>query len=120
MRARDAQLTATLRDVKLTSLLVGCVLAISAAPLAHADEEDNAYQAGVQSVGVPVGSPAAGAPYGRQLCDRLPQAGFDPLVHTVSQENAGLTLHLSALVIGAAVSNFCLDKSSQLPATLNY
>ncbi len=110
------------RGVKLTSLVVGCVLAISAAPLAHADENDNAYLYGIHSVGVPDGSPAASPAYGRQLCDRLPAVGFDPLVAAVNQENAasGLNMHLSALVIGAALSNFCLDKATLVPTTLTY
>jgi hypothetical protein len=102
--------------------MFGCVLAMGAAPLAHADENDNAYLAGIQSVGVPAGSPAASAAHGRQLCDRLPVVGFDPLVGAVNQENiaTGLTMHLSALVIGAPVSNFCLDKATLLPANLPY
>jgi hypothetical protein len=110
------------RDVKLTSLVVGCVLAMSAAPLAHADENDNAYMFGMRNVGIPDGSPAASPAYGRQLCDRLPKVGFDPLVAAVNQENAGsgLDMHLSALVIGAAVSNFCLEKATVLPTTLPY
>ncbi len=110
------------RGVKLTSLVVGCVLAMSAAPLAHADENDNAYLFGLRSVGVPDGSPAASGAYGRQLCDRLPGVGFDPLVAAVNQENSAssLNMHLSALVIGAAVSNFCLEKATLLPTTLPY
>jgi hypothetical protein len=101
-------------------LLACCVLALGAAPLAHADETDNAYQSGVHSVGIPDGSPAASGAYGRQLCDRLPTTKFDPLVAAVSQENPGLTMHLSAMAIGAAVANFCLDKSYLLPHDLNY
>jgi uncharacterized protein DUF732 len=102
--------------------MVGCVLAMSAAPLAHADENDDAYLFGVHSVGVPDGSLAASAAYGRQLCDRLPATGFDPLVAAVNQENSasGLNMHLSALVIGAAVSNFCLERAMVLPPTLSY
>jgi hypothetical protein len=108
--------------VKLTPLVVGCVLAISAIPVAHSDESDNAYLFGLRNVGVPDGSPAASPAYGRQLCDRLPVVGFDPLVAAVNQENSasGLNMHLSALVIGAAVSNFCLDKATVLPTTLPY
>ena len=110
------------RGVKLTSLVVGCVLAMSAAPLAHADENDKAYLFGIKNVGVPDGSPAASPAYGRQLCDRLPLVGFDPLVAAVNQENSasGLNMHLSALVIGAALSNFCLDKATLVPTTLPY
>jgi hypothetical protein len=95
---------------------------MSAAPLAYADENDNAYLFGIKNVGVPDGSPAASPAYGRQLCDRLPVVGFDPLVAAVNQENSasGLNMHLSALVIGAAVSNFCLDKANVLPTTLPY
>jgi hypothetical protein len=74
------------RGVKLTSLVVGCVLAMSAAPLAHADENDNAYLFGMRNVGVPDGS----------------------------------NMHQSALVIDAAVSNFCLEKATVLPTTLPY
>jgi hypothetical protein len=108
--------------VKLTSLAVGCVLAMSVAPLAHADENDNAYLFGIRNVGVPDGSPAASPAYGRQLCDRLPVVGFDPLVAAVNQENSasGLNMHLSALVIGAALSNFCLDKATLVPTVLPY
>ena len=110
------------RGVKLTLLMVGCVLAMSAAPPAVADENDDAYLFGIKSVGVPDGSPAASAAYGRQLCERLPAVGFDPLVAAVNRENSasGLNMHLSALVIGAAVSNFCLEKSSTLPTVLPY
>jgi hypothetical protein len=110
------------RGVKLISLVLGCVLAMSAAPLAYADENDNAYLFGIKNVGVPDGSPAASPAYGRQLCDRLSGVGFDPLVAAVNQENSasGLNMHLSALVIGAAVSNFCLDKANVLPTTLPY
>jgi hypothetical protein len=108
--------------VKLTSLVVGCALAMSVAPPAHADETDNAYLFGMRNVGIPDGSPAASPAYGRQLCERLPTVGFDPLVAAVNQENsaAGLDMHRSALVIGAAVSNFCLEKATLLPTTLPY
>jgi hypothetical protein len=56
------------------------------------------------------------------LCDRLPVVGFEPLVAAVNQENSasGLNMHLSALVIGAAVWNFCLEKATVLPTTLPY
>jgi hypothetical protein len=101
-------------------ILAVCALAVCAAPLARADESDNAYEAGLQSIGIPAGSPAAAGVYGRQMCDRLPPTGFDPLVAAVDQENPGLTMHQSALVIGSAVANFCLDKSYLLPHDLNY
>jgi hypothetical protein len=56
------------------------------------------------------------------LCDRLPVVGFDLLVAAVNQENSasGLNMHLSALVIGAALSNFCLDKATLVPTVLPY
>jgi hypothetical protein len=108
--------------VKLTLLLLGCVLATSAMPVARADDDDTAYLAAVHSVGVPSGSPAATTAYGRQLCDRISEVGFDPLVGVVNHDNrsAGLTMHQSALVIGAALSNYCLDKVSLLPKNLTY
>jgi hypothetical protein len=106
-------------------LLAVCALALASspvamAPLAHADESDDAYQSGLHSVGIPDGSPAANAAYGRALCDRLAPTGFDPLVAAVNQENPGLSMHLSAMAIGAAVANFCLDKSYLLPHDLKY
>jgi hypothetical protein len=66
-------------------------------------------------VGVPPGSPAAATTCGRQLCDRISEVGFDPLVGVVNHENisAGLT-------IGAALSNYCLGKVSLLPKDLKY
>jgi hypothetical protein len=111
-------ITAIVRDVKL--LLAVCALTVCTAPLAHADDTDDAYRSNVQSVGVPADSPAAAGSYGRQMCDRLPGTGFDPLVAAVNQENPGLTMHQSAMVIGASVANFCLDKSSLLPHDLKY
>lgn len=101
-------------------LLAFCAVALATSPLAHADETDNAYQSGVHSVGVPDGSPAAAGAYGHALCDRLPATGFDPLVAAVNQENPGLTMHQSAMVIGAAVADLCLEKSYLLPHDLNY
>ena len=73
-------------------------------------------------VGVPVNSPATAFRYGRELCDRISAVGFDPLVAAVHQENsaAGITMHQSALTIGAALSNYCLDKTTLLPKTLTY
>jgi hypothetical protein len=119
MRPRDVVLAAaSVRGVKL--LLVGCVVALAAAPAAYADENDDAYANGIHSVGVPAGDPAIAEAYGRQLCDRLPTANFDPLVAAVNQENAGLTMHQSALVLGTAVSSYCLDKSYLLPHDLKY
>ncbi len=106
--------------MKLLPLILACALAMGAAPLAHADETDNAYQAGLQSVGIPADNPAAAGVYGRQLCDRLPATGFDALVGAVNQENPGLTMHQSALVVGSAVANFCLAKSNLLPHDLKY
>ena len=107
-------------DVKLALLLV--VLATGAAPLAHADDNDTAYEVAIQSVDVPANSPAAANVYGRELCNRISEIGFDPLVGVVHQENgaAGVTMHQSALVIGAAVSNYCIDKFGLLPKTLTY
>jgi hypothetical protein len=108
--------------VKLPVLLVGYALAVSAAPLAHADDDDTAYKVAIQSVGVPANSPATATVYGRGLCDRISEVGFDPLVEIVHHENssAGVTMHKSALIIGAAISNYCIDKFASLPKTLTY
>jgi hypothetical protein len=56
------------------------------------------------------------------LCGRISQVGFDPLVAAVHADNisAGVTMHQSALIIGSAVSNYCIDKFGLLPKTLNY
>jgi hypothetical protein len=107
---------------KVTLLLVGCVLATGAAPLARADDNDTAYEVAIQSVGVPANSPATATAYGRGLCDRISEVGFDSLVGVVHHENssAGVTMHQSALIIGAAISNYCLDKFGSLPKTLTY
>jgi hypothetical protein len=106
--------------VKLALLLL--VLATGAAPLAHADDNDTAYEAAIQSVGIPANSPAAATTYGRDLCNRISDIGFDPLVGVVHEENtaAGVTMHQSALVVGAAISNYCIDKIRLLPKTLTY
>ena len=108
--------------MKLALLTVACVLALSVAPLAHADDDDTAYLVAIQSVGVPASSPATATAYGRGLCDRISAIGFDPLVGVVHQDNlsAGITMHQSALIIGAAISNYCIDKIALLPKTLNY
>jgi hypothetical protein len=106
--------------VKLTWLLMA--FAVGAAPLAHADDNDTAYEAAIQSVGIPANSPAAATTYGRELCNRISETGFDPLVGAVHEENtaSGVTMHQSALVIGAAISNYCIDKIRLLPKTLTY
>jgi hypothetical protein len=109
--------------VKLASLLVvGCVLAAGAVPLAHADDADTAYSVAIQSVGVPANSPASATAYGRGLCQRIAGTAFDPLVDEVHHENmsAGVTMHQSALIIGAAISNYCMDNFGRLPKTLDY
>jgi Protein of unknown function (DUF732) len=108
--------------MKVASLMVGYVLAIGFAPLARADDDDTAYQVALQSVGVPTNSPATATAYGRGLCDRISAIGFDPLVGAVHSDNisAGVTMHQSALIIGSAVSNYCIDKYGLLPKTLNY
>ncbi len=97
-------------------------LAVGAAPMAHADDDDTAYEVAIQSVGVPANSPAAATAYGRELCNRISEIGFDPLVGVTHQENsaAGVTMHQSALVIGSAVSNYCIDKFGLLPKSLTY
>ena len=102
-----------MRGVKLALLMVGCVLAVSVAPLAQADDDDTAYLVAIQSVGVPAS---------RGLCDRISAVGFDPLVGAVDNDNisAGITMHQSALIIGSAISNYCIDKFGLLPKTLNY
>jgi Protein of unknown function (DUF732) len=108
--------------VKLASFVAGCVLAAGAAPVAHADDDDSAYLVAIQSVGVPANSPATATAYGRGLCDRISDVGFDPLVGVVHHENvaSGVTMHQSALIIGAAISNYCIDKFGSLPKTLDY
>lgn len=113
---------AIMRRVKLTALSAMCVLAVVAAPLARADDDDTAYLVAIQSVGVPANSSAMATAYGRGLCDRISAIGFDPLVGVVHQDNlsAGITMHQSALIIGAAISNYCIDKIALLPKTLNY
>jgi hypothetical protein len=108
--------------VKLVALIVGCALTMGTAPLAHADDDDTAYLAAIQSVGIPANSPATATAYGRGLCDRIPVVGFDPLVGVVHQDNisAGITMHQSALIIGAAISDYCIDEVVLLPKTLDY
>ena len=102
--------------------MVGYVLAGSVAPLAHADDSDTAYLVAIQSVGVPVSSPATATAYGRGLCERISAVGFDPLVAAVHNDNtsAGVTMRQSALIIGSAISNYCIDKYGLLPKTLDY
>jgi hypothetical protein len=113
---------ATLLDVKLAWPMIGYVLAMSVAPLAHADDNDTAYLVAIQSVGVPASSPATATAYGRGLCDRISAVGFDPLVAAVHNDNisVGVTMHQSALIIGSAISNYCIDKYGLLPKTLDY
>jgi hypothetical protein len=102
--------------------MIGYVLAISVAPLAHADDNDTAYLVAIQSVGVPDSSPATATAYGRGLCDRISAVGFDPLVAAVHNDNisVGVTMRQSALIIGSAISNYCIDKYGLLPKTLDY
>jgi hypothetical protein len=104
-------------DVKLALLLVGCVLAIGGAPLAHADDDDTAYEAAIRSVGVPANSPATATAYGRALCDRISEVGFDPLVGVVHHEisSAGITMRQSALVIGVPYRITASTKSFRCP-----
>ena len=106
--------------MKLALLLLA--LATGPAPLAHADDNDTAYEVAIQSVNVPANSPAATTAYGRELCNRISDIGFDPLVGVVHNENgaAGVTMHQSALIIGSAISNYCIDKFGLLPKTLTY
>lgn len=113
---------ANVRDVKSALLTIGCLLAIAAAPVAHADDDDTAYLVAIQSVSVPPNSPAMATGYGRGLCGRLAAVGFDPLVGMVHTDNesAGVTMHQSALIIGAAISNYCITEYGLLPKTLDY
>ena len=103
-------------------LVVGSVLVMGAVPPAHADDDDTAYLSAIQSVSVPANSPAAATSYGRGLCQRIAGTDFDPLVGAVHQDNvsAGVTMHQSALIIGAAISNYCINNVARLPKTLNY
>jgi hypothetical protein len=55
------------------------LLAIAAAPVAQADDDDTAYLVAIQSVSIPSNSPAMPTAYGRGLCARLAAVGFDPL-----------------------------------------
>jgi uncharacterized protein DUF732 len=102
--------------------MIGLLLAIGGTPVANADDDDTAYLVAVQSVNVPANSPATATAYGRGLCGRLPAVGFDPLVGMVHTDNApaGVTVHQAALIIGAAISNYCIDEIALLPKTLNY
>src|ERR1700735_660929 len=102
--------------------MIGCVLATSVTPWAPADDSDSAYLVAIQSVGVPASSPATATAYGRGLCDRISAVGFDPLVAAVHTDNisTGVTMHQSALIIGSAISNYCIDKYTLLPKTLDY
>lgn len=109
--------------MKLAVLVMGWSLVLGAAPPAHADDDDDtAYLAAVASIGVPANSPATSTTYGRDLCDRISTVGFDPLVEVVHRDNraVGVTTHQSALIVGAAISNYCLDKTVLLPKTLDY
>jgi hypothetical protein len=93
--------------------MIGYALAMSVAPLAHADDNDTAYLVAIQSVGVPVSSPATATAYGRGLCDRISAVHNDNI-------SAGVTMRQSALIIGSAISNYCIDKYGLLPKTLDY
>ena len=107
--------------VKAVMLVVGWVLIVGVAPPAQADDDDNAYLSALQTVGVPASSPVTAPTYGRGLCNRLSQAGFDPLVTIVQHEMAiGTNKHQAALVIGAGISTYCLDEVALLPKTLTY
>ena len=108
--------------MKLALVTIGCLLAIGAAPVAHADDDDTAYLGALQSVNVPANSPAMATSYGRGMCERLATVGFDPLVATVHTDNAsaGVSTRQAALIIGAAISNYCLDEIPLLPKTLTY
>lgn len=90
--------------------------------MAHADSDDDAYIAAIQSVGTPTDSPATNTAYGKGLCARLPEVGFDALVAAVHHDNlsASITMHQSALIIGAAISNYCIVEVDMLPKSLAY
>jgi hypothetical protein len=65
---------------------------------------------------------AAATAYGRELCDRISDVGVDPLVGVVHHENvsAGVTMHQSALIIGAAISKLLHRQIRQLAENLDY
>ncbi len=101
----------------------GAVLIVGVAPQAHADDDDTAYLSALHTVGVPpANSPITAPAYGRGLCDRLSQMGFDPLVTMVQHDMAtgGATKHQSAMVIAAGITSYCLPEVDLLPKTLTY
>lgn len=107
--------------VKAEMLIAGAVLVVGVAPQAHADDDDTAYLSALQTVGVPANSPVTATIYGRDLCDRLSQSGFDPLVTMVQHDMAtGTTKHQSAMVIAAGITSYCLPEVDLLPKTLPY
>lgn len=107
--------------VKAVILIAGAVLIVGVAPQAHADDDDTAYLSALQTVGVPAGSPVTATAYGRGLCDRLSQKGFDSLLTIVQHDMAtGTTKHQSAMVIAAAITSYCLPEVDLLPKTLTY
>ncbi|QYL20219.1 DUF732 domain-containing protein [Mycolicibacterium pallens] len=107
--------------MKAAMVIAGAVLIVGVAPQAHADDDDTAYLSALHTVGVPANSPITAPAYGRGLCDRLSQMGFDPLVTMVQHDMAtGATKHQSAMVIAAGITSYCLPEVDLLPKTLTY
>ena len=79
----------------------------AAAPLAHADDGDNAFLQALRSKGIKFSSPDKALIAGHEVCDELGNGKSPTQVASTVQSNSDMDGYHAGFLVGAAIKAYC-------------
>jgi hypothetical protein len=93
-------------------LLVAALGPLTAAPIAHADLNDDKFLAALIGKGIHFGSPDKAIIAGHEVCDELGNGKQASQVASTVQSNSGMDGYHAGFFVGAAISAYCPQYAS--------
>ena len=93
-------------------LLVAALGPLTAAPIAHADLNDDKFLAALIGKGIHFGSPDKAIIAGHEVCDELGNGKQASQVASTVQGNSGMDGYHAGFFVGAAISAYCPQYAS--------
>jgi hypothetical protein len=84
-----------------------CAAALLAAPLAHADQTDDAFVGALTKNGIPVTDRDSATAIAQSVCDGFDQHQKSSLLVLKLMKQSGMSLKQSSYFVGVAISAYC-------------
>ena|ERR1700757_4187951 len=93
-------------------VLVAALGFLAAAPIAHADANDDKFVAALIGKGIHFGSPDKAIIAGHEVCDELGNGKQPSQVASTVQSNSGMDGYHAGFFVGAAIRAYCPQYAS--------